>query len=257
MEAFFQAFSVTSSRIFFTATITAVVLLQFLHIYCMCNSCQVLESTVHIVDFYSSRQHEKNNNHTAFLISTVPFFCRKTHSHYVLYHLPDLLKYFSHSVIPSLWKLSVLRDKRPWPTHLSLLMMTSLSYGLNRYIALRKLTFSSHLSSLVPLSLASQLSACSPFNLVEQCIMLRQYCYINKFWSVTAGGCVDVTTKFRDVCPLIFSWISLCWKRKKRTIVFTAVGMNSFVFWDITQCSLFKSTDVSEKHVASTFRVEE
>jgi hypothetical protein len=33
--------------------------------------------------------------------------------------------------------------------------------------------------------------------------------------------------------------------------------MNSTVFWNITLCSPLKSTDVSEEHIASIFRVEE
>jgi hypothetical protein len=37
--------------------------------------------------------------------------------------------------------------------------------------------------------------------------------------------------------------------------VFTAVVMKSINFWDIKPCSLL-STDVSEEHIASIFRVE-
>jgi hypothetical protein len=39
--------------------------------------------------------------------------------------------------------------------------------------------------------------------------------------------------------------------------VLTAVVMRSSVFWDITPRSRWKSTDVSEEHVAFIFRVEE
>jgi hypothetical protein len=39
--------------------------------------------------------------------------------------------------------------------------------------------------------------------------------------------------------------------------VLTAVIMKSSVLWDITPCCSLKSTDVSEKYVASTFRVKE
>jgi hypothetical protein len=38
--------------------------------------------------------------------------------------------------------------------------------------------------------------------------------------------------------------------------VLTAVVMKSSIFWDITPCSMLKSTDVSEKLIASIFRVE-
>jgi hypothetical protein len=33
--------------------------------------------------------------------------------------------------------------------------------------------------------------------------------------------------------------------------------MKSSIFWDKTPCSQLKSSDVSEEHVASNFRVEE
>jgi hypothetical protein len=33
--------------------------------------------------------------------------------------------------------------------------------------------------------------------------------------------------------------------------------MKSSIFWDVTPCSLLSSTDVSEEHIASIFRVEE
>jgi hypothetical protein len=39
--------------------------------------------------------------------------------------------------------------------------------------------------------------------------------------------------------------------------VLTVVVIKSTIFWDITQCSPLKSTDVSEEHIASIFRVEE
>jgi hypothetical protein len=39
--------------------------------------------------------------------------------------------------------------------------------------------------------------------------------------------------------------------------VLTAVVIKSPTLWDITPCRPFKSTDVSEKHVASIFMVEE
>jgi hypothetical protein len=39
--------------------------------------------------------------------------------------------------------------------------------------------------------------------------------------------------------------------------VLTAVVMKSTIFWDITQCSPLKSTDVSEEHIASIFSVKE
>jgi hypothetical protein len=39
--------------------------------------------------------------------------------------------------------------------------------------------------------------------------------------------------------------------------VLTAVIIKSTVFWDTTPCSPWKSTDVSEKYIASIFRVEE
>jgi hypothetical protein len=37
----------------------------------------------------------------------------------------------------------------------------------------------------------------------------------------------------------------------------TAVVMKSSIFWDITPCTLLKSIDISEEHVAFIFRVEE
>jgi hypothetical protein len=39
--------------------------------------------------------------------------------------------------------------------------------------------------------------------------------------------------------------------------VLTVVVMKSTIFWDIMPCSPLKSTDVSEEHIASIFRVEE
>jgi hypothetical protein len=39
--------------------------------------------------------------------------------------------------------------------------------------------------------------------------------------------------------------------------VYTAVAMKNFVFCDTTPCSPVKSTDVSEEHIASIFRIEE
>jgi hypothetical protein len=45
-------------------------------------------------------------------------------------------------------------------------------------------------------------------------------------------------------------------RNEARFEVFTAVVMKSINFWDITTCSPL-STDVSEEHIASIFRVEE
>jgi hypothetical protein len=39
--------------------------------------------------------------------------------------------------------------------------------------------------------------------------------------------------------------------------VFTAVVMESIIFWDMTPCSPLSLTDVSEELIASIFRVEE
>jgi hypothetical protein len=39
--------------------------------------------------------------------------------------------------------------------------------------------------------------------------------------------------------------------------VLTVVVMKSPILWDITPCSTFESTDVSEEHVTSIFGVEE
>jgi hypothetical protein len=36
-----------------------------------------------------------------------------------------------------------------------------------------------------------------------------------------------------------------------------SVIINSYIFWDIKQCSLLKSIDVSEEQVGSIFRAEE
>jgi hypothetical protein len=38
--------------------------------------------------------------------------------------------------------------------------------------------------------------------------------------------------------------------------ILAAVIMKISVFWDITPLALWKSTDVSEEHIASTFRIK-
>jgi hypothetical protein len=39
--------------------------------------------------------------------------------------------------------------------------------------------------------------------------------------------------------------------------VLTAFVVKSYIFWDITPCSPLKTTEVSEEHAASNFRIEE
>jgi hypothetical protein len=38
---------------------------------------------------------------------------------------------------------------------------------------------------------------------------------------------------------------------------FIAKSLKNYIFRNIRSCSPFKSTDISEEHVASTFRIEE
>jgi hypothetical protein len=37
----------------------------------------------------------------------------------------------------------------------------------------------------------------------------------------------------------------------------TEVVVKSSIFWEIMSCSLFKSTDYSEEHVASIFKIKQ
>jgi hypothetical protein len=68
----FPNFSFRSSKVRFSATITAYHTPHFFQFYLICNNYQVLDGIVYVADFFS-RQHKKNNNNTALLISTVPF----------------------------------------------------------------------------------------------------------------------------------------------------------------------------------------
>jgi hypothetical protein len=54
-----------------------------------------------------------------------------------------------------------------------------------------------------------------------------------------------------------FCKVSRCWHIYNKFEVLTTVNMKSSIFWDIMPCSPAKSTDVSEEHTASIFRVKQ